>query len=77
MSVKIARLAVQTNAFPLYEVANGVDYTLNFKGDRKVKEYLANQGRFDHLTESDIDHIQKLVDAEWNLLLRKVGMTSS
>jgi pyruvate ferredoxin oxidoreductase beta subunit/2-oxoisovalerate ferredoxin oxidoreductase beta subunit len=71
MSVKIARLAVQANAFPLYEVEDGVNYTLNFKGDRKVKEYLANQGRFNHLTDADIDQIQKMVDAEWNLLLRK------
>ncbi len=76
MSVKIARLAVQTNTFPLYEVEDGITYTLNFKGDRKVKEYLTNQGRFDHLTDSDIDQIQKMVDAEWNLLLRKTGVTS-
>jgi pyruvate ferredoxin oxidoreductase beta subunit/2-oxoisovalerate ferredoxin oxidoreductase beta subunit len=77
MSVKIARLAVQTNAFPLYEVVNGVDYTLNSKGDRKVQEYLAKQGRFKHLTQSDIDHIQKLIDAEWNLLLRRASMPAS
>jgi pyruvate ferredoxin oxidoreductase beta subunit/2-oxoisovalerate ferredoxin oxidoreductase beta subunit len=74
MSVKIARLAVQTNAFPLYEVEGGINYTLNFKGDRKVKEYLARQGRFNHLADSDIDQIQKMVDGEWDLLLRKVGM---
>ena len=76
MSVKIARLAVQANAFPLYEVEDGVDYTLNFRGDRKVKEYLADQGRFNHLTDADIKQIQKMVDAEWNLLLRKAGMIS-
>ena len=75
MSVKIARLAVQTNAFPLYEVVNGVDYTLNSKGNRKVGEYLSKQGRFKHLTETDIDHIQKLIDAEWNLLLRRASKT--
>jgi pyruvate ferredoxin oxidoreductase beta subunit/2-oxoisovalerate ferredoxin oxidoreductase beta subunit len=40
MSVRIARLAVQTNVFPLYEVDGGIHYTLNFKGDRNVKEYL-------------------------------------
>jgi pyruvate ferredoxin oxidoreductase beta subunit/2-oxoisovalerate ferredoxin oxidoreductase beta subunit len=74
MSVKIARLAVQTNAFPLYEVEDGINYTLNFKGDRKVKEYLTHQGRFHHLTDSDIDQIQKMVDREWDLLLRKAGM---
>lgn len=76
MSVKIARLAVQTNAFPLYEVEDGINYTLNFRGDRKVKEYLTHQGRFNHLTDSDIDQIQKMVDGEWDLLLRKAGMKS-
>jgi pyruvate/2-oxoacid:ferredoxin oxidoreductase beta subunit len=76
MSVKIARLAVQANAFPLYEVIDGVHYTLNFRGNLPVKEYLANQGRFNHLTDADIEQIQQMVDAEWNLLLRKAGMTS-
>jgi pyruvate ferredoxin oxidoreductase beta subunit/2-oxoisovalerate ferredoxin oxidoreductase beta subunit len=76
MSVKIARLAVQTNVFPLYEVEDGIHYTLSSKGDRKVKEYLTHQGRFSHLTDSDIDQIQKMVDAEWNLLLRKAAMTT-
>ena len=77
MSVKIARTAVQTNAFPLYEVEDGIHYTLNFKGHRKVKEYLTQQGRFNHLTDSDIDQIQKMVDTEWRLLLRKAGLTSA
>ena len=73
MSVNIARKAVQTNAFPLYEVEDGIHYRLNFKGDRQVREYLTLQGRFKHLTDSDIDQIQKMVDTEWNLLLRKAG----
>ncbi len=30
MSGKIARMAVQTNIFPLYEVEDGVRYTINF-----------------------------------------------
>jgi pyruvate/2-oxoacid:ferredoxin oxidoreductase beta subunit len=71
MSVKIARLAVQTNVFPLYEVEGGVDYTLNARGNRGVKEYLAAQGRFKHLREEDYDRIQEMTNAEWELLLRK------
>ena len=73
MSVKIARLAVQTNVFPLYEVEDGIHYTLNFKGDRKVNEYLTRQGRFNHLVEADINLIQQQIDAEWDLLLRKAS----
>jgi len=74
MSVKIARLAVQTNVFPLYEVDGGVDYTLNFKGDREVKEYLTSQGRFKHLAAADLNRIQQMVNAEWKLLLRRAGL---
>ena len=76
MSVKIARLAVKTNVFPLYEVEGGIHYTLDFKGDRKVNEYLTSQGRFKHLTDADIDLIQQQVDAEWDLLLKKANRSS-
>jgi len=73
MSVKIARLAVQANVFPLYEVHDGVAYTLNFQGGRPVEDYLGIQGRFSHLTRRDIARIQRRVDAEWQLLLKKAG----
>jgi pyruvate/2-oxoacid:ferredoxin oxidoreductase beta subunit len=72
MSVKVARLAVQTNVFPLYEVENGTRYTLNYQGNRGVKDYLQVQGRFKHLTDEEIDQIQTQVDEDWNLLLKKV-----
>jgi pyruvate ferredoxin oxidoreductase beta subunit/2-oxoisovalerate ferredoxin oxidoreductase beta subunit len=71
LSVKVSRLAVQTNVFPLYEVEDGITYTLNYTGERKVKDYLELQGRFKHLTEADINRIQHQVDADWELLLKK------
>jgi len=70
-SVKIARLAVQTNMFPLYEVEDGLKYTINCKGDRPVAEYLKLQGRFKHLTDNDIKNIQETADKDWNILLGK------
>lgn len=70
-SVKMARLAVQTNIFPLYEVEEGLKYTLNYTGNRTVDEYLQAQGRFRHLNEADISRIQKMIDADWKLLCRK------
>jgi pyruvate/2-oxoacid:ferredoxin oxidoreductase beta subunit len=75
MAIKIARMAVQTNIFPLYEVEDGVHYALNFtpKG-YLVKEYFHLQGRFKHLTESDLDQIQKMVDEDWELLQRKASV---
>jgi pyruvate ferredoxin oxidoreductase beta subunit/2-oxoisovalerate ferredoxin oxidoreductase beta subunit len=77
MSVKIARLAVQTNVFPLYEIEDGIRYTLNYKGNRPVKDYLQTQKRFDHLSEADISQIQEMVAADWALLLRKSGEAPS
>ena len=73
MSVKIARLAVQSNIFPLYEVEDGVDYTLNYEGNRPASDYLKVQGRFKHLSPEDVKQIQSIVDEDWNLLLRKTN----
>ncbi len=73
MSVKIARLAVQTNIFPLYEIENGTRYTLNYKGDRPVDDYLQTQGRFKHLGKENVSRIQSMVDEDWINLLRKAN----
>ena len=74
MSIKIARMAVQTNIFPLYEVENGIKYTINYtpKG-YLVNEYFKLQGRFKHLTDRDLARIQEMVDEDWNHLRRKAG----
>ncbi|WP_448383986.1 3-methyl-2-oxobutanoate dehydrogenase subunit beta [Desulfosoma sp.] len=76
LAVKIARMAVQTNIFPLYEVENGVRYTINYmpKG-YLVREYFKLQGRFKHLTEDDLEQIQLMVNEDWELLLRKAGLS--
>lgn len=72
LSVKIARLAVQTNLFPLYEVEDGIKYTLNFEGNIKVKEYFKFQGRFAHLSDNDIEIMQKMTDEDFELLKKKI-----
>ena len=74
MSVKIARMAVQTNIFPLYEVEDGLRYTINYKPrEYLVREYFKLQGRFRHLTDQDLDQIQQMVNEDRELLLRKAG----
>jgi len=74
MSIKIARMAVQTNIFPLYEVENGVNYTINYKPkEYLVREYFKLQGRFRHLKDTDLEQIQEMVNEDWGLLLRKAG----
>ena len=73
-AVKLARLAVQTSYFPLYEIEDGEKYTLNFKIQNKkpIEEYLKLQGRFRHLKPEAIAAIQAEVDRNWDRLLKKV-----
>ncbi len=70
-SVRVARMAVQSKAFPLYEVEGGLRYRINEAGDKPVRDYLLSQSRFRHLSEGDIESIQERVDAEWDRLVRK------
>ena len=72
MSVKISRLAVRSRIFPLYEIENGRNYTIQEEHRVvSVKEYLKLQGRFSHLTEKDIETTQRNVDDTWERLLRR------
>jgi pyruvate/2-oxoacid:ferredoxin oxidoreductase beta subunit len=71
-TVKLARLAVQTGVFPLYEVEDGERTTINIKiKERKpIDEYLRLQGRFRHLKEADIAAMQAEVDRKNERLLK-------
>ncbi|HWQ08359.1 MAG TPA: thiamine pyrophosphate-dependent enzyme [Holophaga sp.] len=73
-SVKAARIAVRCNLFPLYEVEDGLRYTVNEQGDERIQDYLKMQTRFRHLDEDTIAHIQGRVDEEWDRLLRKATL---
>ena len=74
-AVKLARLAVQTCYFPLYEVEDGDKYTLNIKVQNKkpLEEYIKLQGRYRHLKPEAIAAIQAEVDRNWERLLKKVN----
>jgi len=73
-TVKVARLAVQSKFFPLYEVEDGVKYTINAAGDLPVRDYVKAQNRFRHLSDDDIGFIQKRVDTEWARLEARAAM---
>lgn len=66
-SHELGELAVRCGIFPLYEVVEGqVHYTYDARKRRiPVRDYLTKQGRFAHLAEEDITHIQNMVDAMW------------
>jgi len=78
-TIEIARLAVDTCYWPLYEVENGV-WKLNYKPRQKkpMEEWLRAQGRFAHLFQPKfrhlIDEIQAKIDEEWEKLLEKCGV---
>ncbi|UCE91851.1 MAG: 3-methyl-2-oxobutanoate dehydrogenase subunit beta [Methanobacteriota archaeon] len=70
-TIEVARSAVNTRVFPLYEVEGGrVNITRKVKG-RPVAEYLSMQGRFSHLTEEEVAAIQRTVDQAWSVLERE------
>jgi pyruvate ferredoxin oxidoreductase beta subunit len=68
--VAIAKLATETNFWPLYEIENG-KYKLNWEPKKitPVTEFLKTQGRFKHLflpkNKPVLEKIQKLVNAEF------------
>jgi pyruvate/2-oxoacid:ferredoxin oxidoreductase beta subunit len=71
-SIKVARLAVETKVFPLYEVDGGEIFTITYqpKGIH-VEAYLSQQGRFSHLTREEVATIQENVDHKWNRLVAR------
>lgn len=74
-SIRLARLAVETGVFPLYEVENGCSYVLNHEPSfTEVKKYLSLQGRFRHLTEEQIETIRHNIQFEWKCLRAKIRM---
>jgi pyruvate/2-oxoacid:ferredoxin oxidoreductase beta subunit len=69
-TVKIARIAVQTGIFPLFEIKYG-EIIINYKiKDKPVEEYLKLQGRFSHLKKKEIITIQKDIYKNWKRLIK-------
>ncbi|WP_309492621.1 thiamine pyrophosphate-dependent enzyme [Candidatus Hecatella orcuttiae] len=81
-SVTVARLAVQSRYFPIYEVEKG-KYKLNLPVPKPipVSEYLKAQGRFRHLFKPEnkplLEEIQRIVDENWQRILRLCGENAS
>ncbi|WP_423792212.1 pyruvate synthase subunit PorB [Methanocaldococcus indicus] len=68
-TIEIGRLAVETGVFPLFEIENG-KFRLTYKPLKRkpVKEYIRMQKRYRHLTDEDIEIIQKYIDEKCKLL---------
>jgi len=72
-TIRMARLAVETRLFPLYEVDGGV-YKITFpvSSPKPVEEYLKFQGRFSHLFQpqnaGELEAIKKGVSENYRRL---------
>ena len=73
-AVEVARLAVQTAMWINYEIDHGeFRVTTRVPKRKPVREYLKLQGRFRHLTDKEIEEIQKFVDKEVERINKLVG----
>lgn len=75
-TVEVARLAVLTGMWILYEI-EGEEFrvTVSVPRRRPVEDYLLPQGRFEHLTKEEIIEIQKYVDEQVEKINKMVGRT--
>jgi pyruvate ferredoxin oxidoreductase beta subunit len=77
-TIKLAKLAVQTRYFPIYEVENG-KYKLSVKVPKPVplEDFLKPQGRFRHLFApkfaKDLEELKRQVDSNWNRIAQLCG----
>jgi pyruvate ferredoxin oxidoreductase beta subunit len=67
--IRVAKLAVETQVYPLYEVIDG-QYILGktAKKPRPVLDYLKIQGRFRHLRDEDFAALQQETDKNYKYL---------
>jgi pyruvate/2-oxoacid:ferredoxin oxidoreductase beta subunit len=71
-TIEVARSAVQTGIWPLYEITDGEKFKLTYKPRelKPVAEYYKAQARFRHVTDEQIEGIQKETAKNWEKLLK-------
>ncbi len=78
-TIEIAKIAVQTGFWPLYEVEDG-EWKLNFKPKelKPIVDFLKPQGRFAHLFKPGNEHLleeyQEQVNKNWAQLKKRCGV---
>ncbi|MEK6958675.1 MAG: thiamine pyrophosphate-dependent enzyme [archaeon] len=74
ITLDIARKALDTTAFVLYEIEDGVLKINNKPSEKKpIEEYLMMQGRFKHVTPEINKKIQDYVDKRYAFLVENDG----
>jgi pyruvate/2-oxoacid:ferredoxin oxidoreductase beta subunit len=68
-SIEIARLAVKSNFFPLFEVVKGRwEQTVTTANPIPVQDYVKRLRKFSHLTEEEVAALQAMVDGRLEIL---------
>ncbi len=82
-TVEVARLAVETGYFPLYEWDHGKlrlnppsNNHLDKSKRRPLREFLNVQGRFNHLTEEEVAELERELDSYWQYLSKLASISS-
>ncbi len=75
-AIALAKLAVETCYWPLFEIENGVTkVTVKPKEKKPLVDFLKPQGRFKHMFSPENEHMLKQaqdhVDAQWERLLKE------
>ncbi|MBV1718052.1 MAG: pyruvate ferredoxin oxidoreductase [Desulfarculus sp.] len=74
LTMEVARKAVECRAFPLYEVWDGVRWSLTpMVAKTPVADYLNMQGRFKGMTAPQREVFQTWVNEDWERLREKCG----
>ncbi|MCW4036881.1 MAG: thiamine pyrophosphate-dependent enzyme [Candidatus Bathyarchaeota archaeon] len=71
-TIEVARLAVQSGFWPLYEIIDGERFRLTYRPRelRPVSEYLGPQARFRHVTDEQMAGIQEETARRWEKLIK-------
>jgi pyruvate ferredoxin oxidoreductase beta subunit len=79
-TIEIGELAVQTGWVVLYEIEGGVFHltsaseSIARKGNlRPVREFLMKQGRFNSITQEQINELQERVNARWKRYVERAA----
>ena len=80
-TIRMARMAVETRFFPLYEVERGVyKVTVPVTSPKPVEEYLKTQGRYSHLflpkNAAELEAIKKDVEGNYLRLEKLAALTA-
>ncbi|MCD6130298.1 MAG: pyruvate ferredoxin oxidoreductase [Deltaproteobacteria bacterium] len=76
MTIEVAKIAVETCAWPIYEIIDG-KIKINYKPKKKlpIEEYFKMQGRFIHILKPQnkdlLQKAQQFTDEHWEWLLKR------